>query len=268
MTDLDTLIRHAKALAPATCVPEPARGSAPDVLFLIELGESLGLAPTQAIAGIRIIDGTPTLTPDLMAAVIRRAGHLLRVTEDPDTQTVTATVTRRDDPDHPVTATWGPHDAQLAGLSWHPGPWTQHHRQILRSRAVSEVCRTAAPDALAGITHAPDNLTPPTTVPAPTAPPPQAAPALAADEPVVMTPAEPEASAEPGPDEVLSGLWLSVLEVARAHSDSHGGSARDLVARFADDGGPADPEAFRRWLGSATQDSEAPAGEQGQEGLA
>ena len=149
-------IQYARALAASNLLPDSYRAQPANVLLAIEYGHALGLEPIAAIQGISVIKGKPTLSADLMAAVVRRAGHKLRVRQSG--MSVTATLIRRDDPDFEYQVTWDQAKAERAGLWGQRGPWTQYAEQMLRSRAITEVCRQGASEALSGAIYAPDEL--------------------------------------------------------------------------------------------------------------
>ena len=48
----------------------------------MEYGEMLGLSPMAAITGVHVIEGKPTASAGLISALVRRAGHKLRVRGD------------------------------------------------------------------------------------------------------------------------------------------------------------------------------------------
>ena len=160
-------IAYARALAdspliPAWCRekdrhnPYPREAVAANILFAVEIGLALGLAPMQALLGLTAISGRATMSADLMSACVRRAGHRLRVTEHDGA--VTAEVIRADDPDFVYRAIWDRANAERAGLWGQRGPWSQYPGQMLRSRAVTEVCRQAASDALMGVIYTPEEM--------------------------------------------------------------------------------------------------------------
>lgn len=153
---VDARLRYANALSEATIIPDVYRGQPANVLVAIETGTALGIPPTQALQSLISIKGRVTMSADLMAAVVRRAGHRLRVLEHDGK--VTAEIVRADDPDFTYRVTWDRAKAERAGLWGQRGPWSQYPGQMLRSRAVTEVCRQAASDALMGVTYAPEEL--------------------------------------------------------------------------------------------------------------
>ena len=144
-------------LAPSTILPTAYRGNAANAFVAAETGAALGLEPLQALASIAVINGRATLSSDLMAAVIRRAGHTLRIVEN-SPESVTATLIRADDKNFEFTVTWDKDKATKAGLWGQRGPWSQYPTQMLRARAITEVARQGASEALMGMIYSPEDF--------------------------------------------------------------------------------------------------------------
>lgn len=144
-------------LAPSTILPTAYRGNAANAFVAAETGAALGLEPLQALASIAVINGRATLSSDLMAAVIRRAGHTLRIVEN-SPESVTATLIRADDKKFEFTVTWDKYKAVKAGLWGQRGPWSQYPTQMLRARAITEVARQGASEALMGMIYSPEDF--------------------------------------------------------------------------------------------------------------
>ena len=144
-------------LAPSTILPTAYRGNAANAFVAAETGAALGLEPLQALASIAVINGRATLSSDLMAAVIRRAGHTLRIVEN-NPESVTATLIRADDKKFEFTVTWDKEKAVKAGLWGQRGPWSQYPTQMLRARAITEVARQGASEALMGMIYSPEDF--------------------------------------------------------------------------------------------------------------
>ena len=144
-------------LAPSTILPTAYRGNAANAFVAAETGAALGLEPLQALASIAVINGRATLSSDLMAAVIRRAGHTLRIAEN-GPESVTATLIRADDKAFKFEVTWDKDKAVKAGLWGQKGPWSQYPTQMLRARAITEVARQGASEALMGMIYSPEDF--------------------------------------------------------------------------------------------------------------
>lgn len=149
-------IEHAKIVAQSSLIPAEYRGKPADIVWAMDIGDALGVPYTQVMQSMVVARGKMTMSADLMGAVVRRAGHKLRLREDGDS--VTADLIRADDPDYAFTVTWDKEKAQAAGLWGSRGPWQQYPRQMLRARAITEVCRQGASDALAGTVYTPEEL--------------------------------------------------------------------------------------------------------------
>lgn len=149
-------LQHAHAVAQSSLIPDGYRNQPANVLWAMDLADALGIPFPQVMQTMVVMHGRMTMSADLMAAVVRRAGHKLRVREDG--MSVTATLVRSDDPDYEFTATWDEAKARRAGLWGQRGPWAQYPAQMLRSRALTEVCRQGASDALAGTTYTAEEL--------------------------------------------------------------------------------------------------------------
>ena len=144
-------------IAPSTILPTAYRGNAANAFVAAETGVALGLEPLQALASIAVINGRATLSSDLMAAVIRRAGHTLRVVEN-SPESVTATLIRADDKTFKFEVTWDKDKAVKAGLWGQRGPWSQYPAQMLRARAITEVARQGASEVLMGMIYSPEDF--------------------------------------------------------------------------------------------------------------
>jgi hypothetical protein len=157
------------------------RPSPGKVMLVVETGVMLGLHPMAALQGIDIIEGTPTIKPALMSALIRQAGHSLRIVQTGSVETgdlaVTVTGVRSDDPDHPYAYTWTPFDALRAGLIdsyqqdangvWKVHardrngsalPWERYTPRLCRWRALSDTASAGFEDVLMGMHYTAEEL--------------------------------------------------------------------------------------------------------------
>lgn len=150
-------IEHAKIVSQSSLIPAEYRGKPADIIWAMDIGDALGVPYTQVMQSMVVARGKMTMSADLMGAIVRRAGHKLRIHEDGNS--VTASIVRADDPDYEFAVTWDERKAREAGLWGNRGPWTQYPRQMLRARAITEVCRQGASDALAGNVYTAEELT-------------------------------------------------------------------------------------------------------------
>lgn len=140
----------ASGMAPRTV------NTAEKVLTIALKGRELRIPPMQALAQIHIVEGKPTLSAELMLALVQRAGHKVRIRETTTERAVVEGV-RSDDPDYPTTITWTMDDAKRAGVAG-KGPWKQYPDAMLRARAISALCRAMFADVLMGASYTPEEL--------------------------------------------------------------------------------------------------------------
>lgn len=153
---LSDRLRYAEALAQSGLLPGAYRGRSANVLVAIETGYMLGIAPMAALHNIHIVEGKPTYSAALMAALVRKAGHRLRV-RLVDEHTAVAELVRTDDPTFTYRATWTTQRAKEAGLLG-KDVWKRYRPNMLKNRAVAEVIRDAAQDVFLGPVYTPEEL--------------------------------------------------------------------------------------------------------------
>lgn len=153
--NLHAFMKNAQLLASANLLPPQYRDNPGNILLAIEIGAPLGFGAVQSINGINIIDGKPSMGADMVAALIRKAGHKLRVHGD-DQQAV-AELVRADDPEYTFSVTWTLERAQAAGLLG-KNNWKRYPAAMLKARAITEVAREGASDALYGVIYTPEEL--------------------------------------------------------------------------------------------------------------
>lgn len=149
-------MKYAEALASANLLPRAYQKQPGNVLLAMELGDAMGIPAIQAINDVHVIEGKPSASANLIGAMVRKAGHKLRVNGD-DTY-ATAQVIRADDPDFTFEVTWTLDRAKTAGLLTGKGNWSKYPAAMLKARAITEVARSACPDALYGVTYTPEEL--------------------------------------------------------------------------------------------------------------
>lgn len=194
--DLDQAWRLAANLSLAALLPEKLRGKKSDVFAMILYGQDLGLSPMQAIQGINVVEGRPSLGAATWSALMQRHGHKVFVPcrvqvgqrvcsrppehgmHDPDNDQGHDYAADHDDTRCRMRviradgamfeATWDLGRAVAADLVRakkmpdgstkytarsardNPLPWELHRKAMLYARAMSEVCRQAAPAVAMG----------------------------------------------------------------------------------------------------------------------
>lgn len=120
-------------------------------------GQAMGLSPMESLYRINVIKGKPTMSAELIAAQVRKAGHKLRITKDREHLSVTATIIRSDDPDSPFSETRDQKWAQNMGLTSREN-YRRQPLTMLTWRAITAVAREACPEALYGVAYSPDEM--------------------------------------------------------------------------------------------------------------
>lgn len=143
----------ASKIAATEFAPKSLRGRAPAVAAAILAGRERGLPPMVSLASIDVVDGRPTLSAQLLTALIYRAGHRITVIESTD-KAAEVRIERADGLGE-ATVRWTMADAQRAGLAGKRN-WQQYGRQMLWARALSECARMVAPDVALGLDVAAD----------------------------------------------------------------------------------------------------------------
>lgn len=126
----------------------PDLDTANKALAVLLMGRELGVPPMQAIRGIHVVQGRPSLSAELMLALAYQniAGFTIEVKGNEQVCSVTAT--RPGKP--PYTSTFSITDANRAGLTKGTN-WQKYPAAMLRARALSACLRVVAPDAIRGI---------------------------------------------------------------------------------------------------------------------
>ena len=148
----------AHRIANTEFVPRDLRGKPEAILAAMLTGREIGIGPMHSLRGIDVIDGRPSLSAELMASLVFRAGHTMWVVES--TNEVCIMAGRRSDwpdrvPDHDQA--WSMEDANQAGLSAKSN-WKKYPRAMLRARATSELCRAIFPDVVERVGYVAEEL--------------------------------------------------------------------------------------------------------------
>lgn len=155
-------IAWANRMAGSELMPGQYRNRPANLLWAAEYAKSLNLHPMTAVTGIFVIDGKPSASGALISALVRRAGHKLRVITKTDR--ATAYITRHDDPEFTFEVTWelksnknGNPNAQDAGLLT-KDVWRKYGAAMLGWRAITDCARIACEEALLGVHYTPEEL--------------------------------------------------------------------------------------------------------------
>lgn len=153
--DLAQQMDYSKALASASIIPPDFRGSPANILVAIGYAQALGEHPIVALTDVYIVKGRPSMSASMMHRRAIEAGHRVRVVADD--QQATASIWRRDDPSYEHKSVWTIERAKAAGIA-NSDTWKKFTSAMLRSRAISEVCRLACPEVLGAVKYLPDEI--------------------------------------------------------------------------------------------------------------
>ena len=153
LTPAEVSWKTAQRIANTPFVPTAFRGKPESVFAAVLYGEELGLGPMQSLNSIHVIEGKPSMAPELMRALVFKAGHRIDVKVCMNDEVIV--YGRRADSGSEATVKWTMKDAQQAGLAGR-GAWKTYPRAMLLARATSELCRMLFADVVAGLSYTPE----------------------------------------------------------------------------------------------------------------
>jgi len=124
------------------------------VITIAEMGKVLSIPALVAINNINVINGKPTVAPQLMLALIRRSGLLADLKIEDDGSTCTVTMTRKGESPH--VEKFSMTDAAAMGLAGKDN-WRKQPAVMRKWRAISAACRVVFPDVIWGF-YTPEEL--------------------------------------------------------------------------------------------------------------
>lgn len=151
-------VAKAQMMAEASMLPDAYRKQPANILWAMEMAEALRIDLAQAITGISVIKGKPSMSAELMRALVLRDGHTFTVLQMDETAARIA-VSRREAPDKVQQFEYTMHDAELANLA-RADNYRRHPKAMLLARVTSMACRAVFPDVVAGMGYTPDELAP------------------------------------------------------------------------------------------------------------
>lgn len=125
-------------------------------LAVILKGRELGLPPMYSCAHIVIIQGKPTMSAEVMLAMIFKncPGTKIQYLEVTNEK---CTIKASRPSGEPSTFSFSMADAKAAGLDTKEN-WRKYPRAMLRSRCISELARSLFPDCVAGVSYTAEEL--------------------------------------------------------------------------------------------------------------
>ena len=156
-TEMRTQMQWAKLASQGDIIPDAYRNKPANILVAIGFGAAMGLSYADSLYRINVIKGKPTMSAELIASQVRKAGHRLRIYKDEEHQSVKASIFRKDDPEFEFSAVRDKAWAQRMGLANREN-YQRQPMTMLTWRAITAVAREACPEALYGVAYSPDEL--------------------------------------------------------------------------------------------------------------
>jgi hypothetical protein len=169
-TNFAEAYKIAQMLSQSAFVPAMYRGKPNDCLAAMAFGQEVGLSPLQALQGVLVINGRPSLWGDSLLGVIRSNASVLSVSESitGEGEEIVATCTIRRKRGvlngnvevEETTRTFSVADAKAAKLWGKKGkdgqdtPWITYPKRMLQMRARSWAIRDSCADISKGIAMA------------------------------------------------------------------------------------------------------------------
>jgi hypothetical protein len=122
-------------------------GEQAGVMMIMLSARELGIPPCQALnGGINIINGKAEISARMMSALIRKAGHEIKIKEISDTSCTLIGI--RADTKQQEEASFTLADAQKAGLVKPGGGWVKCPKDMCFARALSRLARQLFSDVI------------------------------------------------------------------------------------------------------------------------
>lgn len=125
-------------------------------IAVILKGAELGVGPMHALSSIYILGGKPCASAELMLSLVYKNCHGAIINFVILTDDCCQIEAKRPGGIY-QTFTFDKKDAERAGLL-SKAVWRQYPRALMRSRAVSEMCRSLFPDAISGVSYTPEEV--------------------------------------------------------------------------------------------------------------
>ena len=144
-------------IARSDLAPKDYKGKPENVAVAIAMGMELGVSPMQAVQGIAVINGRPSVWGDLLLALCRAHPQCQGIDESleyDNAGNVIAAVCKARRNNHTQERRFSVEDAKRAGLWTKDGPWKQYPNRMLQMRARGFCLRDVFADALRGLSCA------------------------------------------------------------------------------------------------------------------
>lgn len=153
-SDFELLHKTAKALVSTGFLPQSIK-TPEQAIAIILTGRELGIGTMAALNTINVIQGKPTISPQLMLALIERSGQLENIQIEPHNgNAIRCTMKRRGRSPH--TEYFGETEAAAMGLAGKDN-YKKQAATMYKWRAVAACARVVFPDVILGL-YLPDEM--------------------------------------------------------------------------------------------------------------
>lgn len=147
MTQWELLKEQATTLLKSGFLPSAL--NTPEKIMTVALkGKELKIPMMEACSSINVIQGKPSVSPQLMLALARRTGELVDLQMESSDKGATVTVTRKGQ--SPYKSTFGPKEATDLGLIGKDN-YKKQPAVMYQWRALAQNLRVTFPDAISGL---------------------------------------------------------------------------------------------------------------------
>ena len=156
-TNLGEAMEFAQKISSSSMVPKQYQGNPTNTLIAMQWGYEIGLAPMQALQGIAVINGKPSIYGDALLGLVRKDPRCMGIEEkiEGENETMNAVcILKRKHTDGTIELIKREFNVQMAkraGLWGKQGPWSQYPERMLQMRARGNCLRDAFPDVIKGI---------------------------------------------------------------------------------------------------------------------
>lgn len=150
-TNFSEVMDFSNVLSKSEIIPKAFQNKPNDIFVAINWGLTLGLPPVQALNGIAVINGRPSIFGDLAMSLVRASGKCEYVKETQTDTAATCIVKRKNEDEQ--TRIFTMDDAKRAGLLSNQ-TWTKYPKRMMQMRARGFALRDVFADVLLGISIA------------------------------------------------------------------------------------------------------------------
>lgn len=147
------MVDMARTLLTTGFLPQAIKTEGQAVAIILQ-GRELGIGPMAALGTINVIQGKPTISPQLMIALINRSGELEDMKCVDDGKQCVVVMKRKGRTPH--STTFSQADAVAAGLAGKDN-WKKQPATMRQWRAIAACARVVFPDVILGL-YTPDEM--------------------------------------------------------------------------------------------------------------